>query len=118
TLAISDNSQLGDVSTGTAVTLNDGTLATTVNVGLFNGAAGTNDRAVVIGGSNGTIAPAAGTTLTVSGAISGTGKLIKTDAGTLAISNAVALQNTYSGGTLISSGTIALNDANANGAGL
>ena len=50
---------------------------------------------------------AAGGTMTISGAVGGTGKLIKTGAGTLKLS----AENTYSGGTEITAGILELTDA-------
>ena len=119
-ISVSSNANLGPQTTAAPLifTGTGGKVATTTSFGLFNGAAGTNDRVIAINGANGTLAPASGTTLTVSGPITGTGKLIKEDGGQVTIQNATALQNTYSGGTLVSAGTIALADANANAQGL
>ena len=120
TLSIGSNANLGAATTGAQLifTGTGAVLASTASFGLFNGAAGTNDRAIALTGTDGTLAPATGTTLTVSGAITGTGKLIKSDAGQVTIQNAAAGQNTFNGGTLISSGKVAFADANANAQGL
>lgn len=64
----------------------------------------------------GTLAPVVGTTVT--GAITGAGRLTKADAGQVTIQNAVASQNTFNGGTLISAGKIQFADANSNAQGL
>ena len=120
TLSVATNASLGPAATAAQLifTGTGGKLATTANFGLFNGAAGTNDRSIALNGTDGTLAPATGTTLTVSGAITGAGKLIKADAGQVTIQNATVGQNTFSGGTLVSAGTIAMADANANAQGL
>ena len=120
TVSVGANASLGTEATGAPLifTGTGGKLATTASFGLFNGAAGINDRAIALSGTDGTLAPATGTTLTVSGAITGTGKLNKLDAGQVTIQNATALQNTYSGGTLASAGKIVMADANANAQGL
>ncbi len=52
--------------------------------------------------SNATFAPASGTQLTLSGAVSGTGALALTDVGTLILSST----NSYTGGTMVSAGTL------------
>ncbi len=120
TLSVASNANLGPAATAAQLifTGTGGTLATSASFGLFNGAAGTNDRPIALSGTDGTLAPATGTTLTLSGAITGAGKLIKSDAGQVTIQNATSGQNTFSGGTLVSAGTIAMADANANAQGL
>lgn len=118
TLSVSANDGLGLAATGAGISLNGGTLATTASFGLFNGGAGTNDRTITLGAGGGTLAPAVGVTLTVTGAVTGAGRLTKTDAGQVTIQNAAVGQNTFGGGTLISAGRIAFADANANAQGL
>ena len=118
TLSVGANDGLGLAATGAGISLNGGTLATTANFGLFNGGAGTNDRTITLGVGGGTLAPVGGATLTVTGAVTGAGRLTKADAGQVTIQNAAAGQNTFGGGTLISAGRIAFADANANAQGL
>lgn len=120
TISLSANGNLGANASGAQVifTGTGGKLGTTASFGLFNGAVGTNDRAIAISGTDGTLAPASGTTLTVSGGITGSGQLIKADAGQLTITTPVVGQNTFSGGTLANAGTILLGDLAAAGNGL
>ncbi|WP_061960207.1 autotransporter outer membrane beta-barrel domain-containing protein, partial [Cupriavidus pauculus] len=98
TLAIASDANLG-APAGT-LGLNGGTLQTT--------AAMTTARATTLGAGGGTFEVTNGT-LTHNGVIDGPGSLTKTGSATLDL-NAV---NTYSGGTLVSAGTLS---ANVNGA--
>ncbi|HEX7653527.1 MAG TPA: autotransporter-associated beta strand repeat-containing protein [Verrucomicrobiae bacterium] len=77
----------------------------------YEGANFTWTRSITLGAANGTIAVA--NTLTQGGTsvYDGTGALVKTGAGVLALNNA----NTYSGGTVLNAGTLALNNAAAAG---
>ncbi len=113
------------------LSVNNGNLSIgTINNASVNGVLGNSTNAVVLGsnGYTGTLQytgatasstkkftmasggtgafqiDTAGTTLTLSGIIDGTGALSKTGAGTLALSGI----NTYSGGTTISAGTLQL----------
>jgi len=109
-LSISSNGNLGTETTGAALNMNGGTLQATSTFGLFNGAAGTNNRAVTIGGGGGTFDVTAGNNLTISGTVSTLsanqfGPLIKTDTGTLTMLSA----NTYGGATFISGGVLSTN---------
>jgi len=115
---ISSNSNLGSVSTGASVYLNNATLALTgaSKVILANGSTGKRD--VIIGGSGATIDVAnASAGLEISGVVSsadlGSGGLNKTGLGALTLSG----NNTYSGGTTISAGTIAIGSNSAFGTG-
>jgi autotransporter-associated beta strand protein len=100
TLVITNNLDLGNTSGG--LTLGDassgGTLSTTT--GLTSG------RNITLGADGGTIDVAAAQTTTLQGTISG-GELTKSGDGTLVLSVA----NTYSGGTVISGGTLKLGNA-------
>ena len=73
------------------------------------------DRGATLNGSGGTFDVIGGTVLTNNGVITGSGALTLVDTGTLTLANA----NTYSGGTILSNGILALgsNNANNNGAG-
>ncbi|HTQ39758.1 MAG TPA: autotransporter-associated beta strand repeat-containing protein [Pirellulales bacterium] len=110
TLAISSNGNLGNQTIGAAVALNGGTLEATggTSFGLFNGTAGTNDRAVTIGGGGGTFNVDPGTTLQIDGLVSTAvtnqfGPLVKTGSGTLILSGST---NNYGGATIISGGIL------------
>ncbi len=107
TLSIGSNVNLGAQTTGATLNLKGGTLQATNSFGLFNGTAGTNNRAVVLTDSAG-FDVTGSNTLTVAGVVSGTGSLTKTNTGTLALSGA----NTYTGATTISGGTLAMGTNN------
>jgi fibronectin-binding autotransporter adhesin len=97
TVQINNASSLG--STVGAVTINNATLQA---IATFTGT-----RSVSLGNANSAILVDAAQTYTVSGAIGGTGTLNKTGPGTLSLgSNA----NTYGGGTVLSSGILAVNN--------
>lgn len=89
-------SQMGNLGTGT-ITFNSGILATIVTDLIPN--------TIVIGATNGTFDVNGATTLTLQGTVSGSGALIKTNAGTL---NMGPNSNDYSGGTQLNAGTIEL----------
>jgi outer membrane autotransporter protein len=95
TLSVSAGSNLGSGD----LALNGGALE---NTATFSTA-----KNVVLGASGGTFLTDAGTTLTVSGAVSGTGALIKSGAGALTLSGA----ETYSGQTLVTAGTLNITGA-------
>lgn len=98
-LQVASDSNLGAASG--ALTLDGGTLASTAT---FASA-----RNVTIHTKGGAFAPATGTTLTLSGAVTGAGELNANGAGTLDLTGA----NSYSGGTLLSAGVLrASSDAN------
>ncbi len=88
--------------------INGGTLQLT-------GAQTNTNRNLSIGASGGILDVAtAGSSMQLSGVISGSGKLTKSGSGTLILASA----NSYTGGTLISSGTIYLAGATANSSAL
>ncbi|WP_309085982.1 autotransporter-associated beta strand repeat-containing protein [Chelativorans sp.] len=97
TVEIFADANLG--AAGGALSLNGGTLR--------NNLAVTSSRAVTLNAGGGTFETL--DTLTLNGAVGGTGVLTKTGAGTLVLSGA----NTYQGGTIINAGTVAVS-ANAN----
>ena len=103
TIAISTDVDLG-LPSG-PLTLAGGTLETTASV--------LTTRHVVLndgtGGAPDTLQVDSGTTFTLLGSVSGSAPLVKTGTGTLTLSGS----NTYSGGTVIDSGTVAvIQDAN------
>ncbi|MDQ0305444.1 autotransporter-associated beta strand protein, partial [Ancylobacter polymorphus] len=93
TLSISADAALGNASGG--LTFNGGTLATTATFGSA--------RTVTLTG-DGTFDTATATTLTLSGTITGDGSLTKSGAGTLVLSGT----NDYTGGTIVSAGTLSI----------
>ena len=98
TLSVNTDNNLGD-SAG-VLTFSGGTLRLTGNL--------TSSRMITLN-TNGTIETAAGTNSIFSGIISGTGQLLKTGTGTLTLSGT----NSYSGGTVINTGTLSVStDAN------
>ena len=101
TIRIASDSALGGASGG--LSLSGGTLATTASIA--------SSRAVTLGGNGGTLDVATGTTLSLSGNISGTGALTKTGIGTLVLTGT----NTYSGLTTISAGVLQLGDGGTTG---
>jgi fibronectin-binding autotransporter adhesin len=101
-LVVSADNNLGGSSGG--LTFGGGTLNATTS---FSTA-----RAATLNSSGGTFDVNSGMTLSASGVISGTGGLTKSGTGTLTLSGV----NTYTGGTTVSAGTLALgaNDVLAN----
>jgi fibronectin-binding autotransporter adhesin len=90
----------GDTNLGTGpLSFNGGTLEA-----LASGGGLTSSKAVSLAAAGGTFLADAGTASTLSGVISGPGALTKAGPGTLTLTG----RNTYTGGTIISSGTLAL----------
>jgi len=100
-LQISADNNLG--ASGTALSLDGGTLRTTANV--------TSARPTTLGTGDGTFETASGTTFTQNGVVSGGGSLTKTGTGTTVLTAA----NTYTGGTTISAGTLQLGSGGTTG---
>lgn len=100
-LSIATDGSLGD-ATG-VLTFNGGTLLTTDTLAM--------NRNVSLTAAGGTIETLSSTTLTINGIISGAGGLTKTNDGTLVLTG----ENTYSGGTTISSGTLQLGNGGTSG---
>jgi autotransporter-associated beta strand protein len=105
--SISSNANLGDINTGAAIALDNGTLQATATFALDN--SGSSSRNIILYGSGGTIDVPGANNLTVSGIISNIntsnqGPLIKTGSGTLSLSGT----NTYTGATRISGGVISV----------
>ena len=101
TLQVANDTNLGAAAGG--LSFDGGTLATT---NTFTSARMTTLKA---GGGTFNVAPT--TTLTLSGAIGGTGALTKADSGQLVLTGT----NSYSGGTTIGDGTLQLGDGTTNG---
>ncbi|WP_208456209.1 autotransporter outer membrane beta-barrel domain-containing protein [Burkholderia latens] len=99
TLQVASDANLGDASG--ALSFNGGT--------LHNTAALTSARAITLGAAGGTFQTTGN--LTVTGTIGGAGALTKTDSGTLAL----GADNTYTGGTTISAGTLQLGNGGTSG---
>jgi len=99
----------GKVRINTASSLGDPAGAVTIhNATLEATASFTGTRGVVLANANSTLMTETGLTYTVSGPVSGTGTLHKTGSGTVSLgSNA----NSYTGGTVIHAGTLAVNNA-------
>jgi len=104
TLSINADNNLGAApaaATAGQLRFAGGTLDTTTSFTLNA------NRRITLNAGGGTFAPDAGTTLTYAGVVSGVGGLVKTDAGTLRLSGAAG-NNTYTGTTTVSGGTLAL----------
>lgn len=99
-LSISANSNLGSQTAATALRLRGGTLQATESFGLFNGSAGTNNRAVILTNQSG-IDVASGKTFVIAGGISGSGGFNKSGAGQLDIYG-----NTFTGPTVVNEGVL------------
>ncbi len=109
TLQIGSNGGLG--TGGGQINLNGGTLIT---VGTFSlDSSGSNKRSVVLGGNGGTFVPTSGT-LTVTGVVSGIGSLTVNGSGGIVD---LAGTNTYTGATIISSGTLQAGSTQSFGVG-
>jgi len=111
-LAISADSGLG-AAPGTAtaghLALNDGALATTATMTLAS------NRGIALEGtSGGQLNVATGTTLTYGGVAAGSKGLEKAGAGTLDLTG----NSTYTGGTLVSEGTLLINGDNSAATGI
>jgi autotransporter-associated beta strand protein len=110
TVQISDNLQIGTNTTANlAITLNNGTLLASETLALNN--AGLNSRTFTLGAGGGTLAAANTKTLTVSGVISGTGNPLIVGSGGSDGTVTLSAVNTYTGGTRIDAGTLALGNA-------
>lgn len=93
-LAISDNRNLGN---GGELNIGGATLLLTGDANL--------NRQVTLGNTNSTIETATSTSSTISGLLTGTGRLLKIGDGTLVLTDAT---NNYSGGTEIDAGTLSI----------
>ena len=102
TLAISQEANLGAIGGG--LTINAGTLEVTTGFST--------SRTTTLGNATSTFQIDPSQTYTATGAIGGTGALVKTGSGTMVL----AVVNTYSGGTTINGGTLSI-IANALGSG-
>jgi fibronectin-binding autotransporter adhesin len=106
-LNISSESGLGAnpaVSTADQLTLNGGTLLTTATFAIDDA-----NRGITLDAAGGTFEQDTATTLTMAGAIAGTGSLTKAGDGSLVLSAA----NTFSGPTAVAAGTLEVAHADA-----
>ena len=94
-LSVSSDANLGALSGG--LILNAGALQTTASF--------TSARAITVSGPGGGFLPAAGTTLTLTGNIGGTGALGMAGPGTLVLTGT----NSYTGGTAVLAGKLSVN---------
>lgn len=102
-LSVASNKNLGSESAGAAININGGTLSVTQSVALDNG---TKRRKIVLAGGGGTLdTPAADTTLSVTGGVTGSGGLTKTGPGRLVLSGT----NAYTGLTTAREGVLEIN---------
>jgi mannosyl-glycoprotein endo-beta-N-acetylglucosaminidase len=111
TLAVNGDSQLGTLPATAAanLTFNGGAL-------VFTGTAGATlnaNRSIALNTSGSLAVVTPGAAVSYGGAIAGPGGLIKTGSGTLNLSGS----GSYTGGTIINQGTLALANANAMGGG-
>ncbi|PSL78982.1 autotransporter outer membrane beta-barrel domain-containing protein, partial [Variovorax sp. WS11] len=102
-LSVSSNANLGDAAGGLA--FGGGTLQTTADI--------TMNRATTLDSQGGTIDTLVSTTLTHQGVVGGAGALTKTGTGTLTLAG----ENTYSGGTDLKEGRVAVRNNRALGTG-
>lgn len=109
TVQVSNNLQIGINSGPVAITLNNGTLLASETLALNN--AGLNSRTFTLGAGGGTLAATNIKTLTVSGVISGTGNPLTVGSGSSDGTVTLSAVNTYTGGTRIDAGTLALGHA-------
>ena len=109
-LIISSNANLGAEASGAQLSLDGGVLVPTTTLALNN--AGANSRALVIGANGGEINVGTDLGFTVSGAMSGTGALLKSGAGNLTLSG---LNSGFSGPVTLGSGIVRLGATAANG---
>lgn len=106
-LRISSEQNLGNGPASFAadqLTLAGGTLNTTADFSIDD-----SNRGITLAAAGGTISVNNATTLTVANVIAGTGSLIQSNTGTLALTAA----NTFSGATMANAGILALGNVNA-----
>ncbi|MGC4031846.1 MAG: autotransporter-associated beta strand repeat-containing protein [Tepidisphaeraceae bacterium] len=112
-LTIGNGTTASTVTIGTAGALGAGTNTTTINnlsTLAFDAISGATQtvaatRTVNLAGATGNLSVASGETWTINSAITGTGTLVKTGAGSLNISGATS----YTGGTTVSTGNLYIN---------
>jgi autotransporter-associated beta strand protein len=100
--AIANAGTASPLGAGTAMVFNGGTLE-------FTGASGTTNRAITLNAGGGTVKT--DTALTLAGAITGSGALIKTGTGTVTVTGT----NAYGGTTTVSAGKLNVGGGGASG---
>ena len=100
-LQVASDTNLGAATGG--LVLDDATLRTTADM--------SSARAVELAGTQGTIETLGGTSLTLSGTVSGAASLVKEGAGTLVLNGT----NSYAGNTFVHAGTLVGNVASIRG---
>ncbi|MBM7059659.1 DUF4347 domain-containing protein [Pseudomonas sp. UL073] len=95
-----------------------GTQVSSVNYGAIHLVSGSSTLSgTVMLSSDANISAASGSTLTISGALSGTSSLNKTDSGTLVLSNS-GNEAGFTGGTTVTGGTLSISNDDQLGSGL
>lgn len=109
-VSVSSSANLGDASATNTIALSNG--ATLQGTASFDTGA---SRTVALGSGGGTLEATGTASMTVSGVISGPvdNGLTKTGTGTVVLTGA----NTYSGGTIVSAGTLEVSNASGSGTG-
>jgi outer membrane autotransporter protein len=111
-LTVNDEISVATLGSSSTLTLNIGTLsANTISIGANGSYSDTSAGTILLTGSNPTIQMAGGVTVVVNSQISGTAGLTKAGLGTLTLAG----NNTYSGGTTISLGTLQVGNGGTSG---
>jgi outer membrane autotransporter protein len=111
-LTIGGEISVGALGSSASLTLNIGTISVNIlSIGANGTYSDTSSGTIILSGSTPTIQMAGGVNLVVNGQIQGTSGLIKSGLGTLTLNG----NNTYSGGTTISLGTLQVGNGGTSG---
>jgi outer membrane autotransporter protein len=111
-LTVNGEITVGDLGVSSALTLNIGTISVnTISVGANGSYSDTSSGTIILTGSNPTIQMANGITMVVNSVVAGTSGLTKGGLGTLTLAG----DNTYTGGTTISLGTLQVGNGGTTG---